>query len=1198
MSSGNPGNFGDFDLGFEVPEAKIVQEKIEAALPPLVHLQEKIEDSLRTTLDDAAQVINGHHMKMIGKMGEYLGDSDDRLRNIKSKITPVVHQRFSEAQVPALRIIREKDQVFDSLLGNRTEVINQVAEKIPQFPGLLLWTWKNEISPKYPQLTRDDFTAAGDELWNAAIAKANDIGTRGFSSTVKEAETIAAARGINCPDGGTWVEADPELGGGYCENVPEPSEDQGEISGEATPEITIVTADSPEVVINQVAYPVTTEVENTAFINPKPVPLRTGSTADPLSVTAQVSYWGAGPQFLPYGDKCLDVGKPPHHLGNVPILPEPYRFWPDANGVIPLLMQHNGEGYLVAYNGNTRKPAQIKVCWDESADPIPMVSEPVLEPSPTIETSECPPVSTPCIAVNCVTGIAPVPVALPLDCNPNDPECDEELEEGEVDPCDEAENFYVFYSAVDKGCYYRCDNSRGIRDSDQLLATYQDKEAADRHIAEECKAKDIPEIYYPQATPRPVTPSTQFPNLQESYFCSLAEWVNKFIDPILAGQAGSSADVSIQDMLAIWGIDKNGRIPALDNVLAGGADDSSWITSSINNVITAVAVGAATGLFRLVQWMGSTRACFSATWTGNATMYMIWGLFEQYIGPVFGQLRQQPQYRVQAECPQLLPDLEQSINMFLANKIDNKEMQALSRLNNYCFEPVEKLIQSRESQYSTSELLMLRMRGQIDENQFMYEVRRNGFMAKDAPEKLWDLHRAVPPISDLIRFMVRDVADEDIATKYGLDKYFPEKWQGKVKEWGEDQGVNDYIANAYWHAHWQMPAPSQLFEMGHRLSRLPVMDPAYTDWNTIEEAMRVNDWPDFWIKRFKEISYRRLTRVDLRRAYMIGSIGRPEVVEGYQQLGYDAANANVLADFAESLLLNRLEKSKDVKLYKQGVIDKSETQRRLIADGANLAQAANIIKDADEELDAKVKEKCALAIRDRFLQGTITNPQARAELIWQGTNVQRTDQLLKLWDCELGARDKKPTTSNLCKFKEQGLINDAQFTTALQNLGWDPIEIANIIKSCDIDIGVKQQRAVDKAARAAEAVARRETAEQRRRIAAAKAEQKARKAESAKSQAKSKASEKAREAAQKANLRRKAVLLKAADKVADIYGLSIDDAIAAVTAASQAMRRDYGFEANQATEAVKVGVQGLPKADPPEFMPYMQSIAEGYIIQV
>ena len=487
------------------------------------------------------------------------------------------------------------------------------------------------------------------------------------------------------------------------------------------------------------------------------------------------------------------------------------------------------------------------------------------------------------------------------------------------------------------------------------------------------------------------------------------------------------------------------------------------------------------------------------------------------------------------------------------------------------------------------------MRGQIDENTYRYEIRRNGFMAKDAPDKLWDLHRAIPPISDLVRFMVRDVADNNIAKKYGLDLDFPQKWQGKVAQWGEEQGINEYIASAYWRAHWQMPAPSQLFEMGHRLSRLPAGDPAFTDWATIEEAMRINDWPDFWIKRFKEISFRRLTRVDLRRAYLIGSINRAQVVEGYQQLGYDNANANVLADFAESLLVERLEKSRDVKLYKQGVIDAAELRTRLIADGANLAQANKIITDADSELDALVKEKCAEAIRDRFLQGTINQPQATAELILQGTNVQRTNQLLRLWNCELSARDKKPTTSRLCKFKEQGLINNAQFTTSLQNLGWDPIEIANIIASCDLDIGVKQQRAVDKAARQAQALARREAADQRRRQAEARAAAKEIEGQARKALTEGNKLQKAQEASQKANLKRKTILIKAADKVADIYGLSIEDAISAVTSASQAMRRDYGFNANQATEAVKVGVQGLPKADPPEFMPYMRSIAEGYV---
>ena len=327
---------------------------------------------------------------------------------------------------------------------------------------------------------------------------------------------------------------------------------------------------------------------------------------------------------------------------------------------------------------------------------------------------------------------------------------------------------------------------------------------------------------------------------------------------------------------------------------------------------------------------------------------------------------------------------------------------------------------------------------------------------------------------------------------------------------------------------------------------------------------------------------------------MIGSIDRAAVVEGYQQLGYKPKEANILADFAESLLINRLEKSRDVKLYKDGVIDKAECKNRLVADGATPAQADKIIKAADDELDAQVKDTCAGNVRKRFLEGTLAEPAARAELIALPINVQRTNHFIELWKCELKSVDKKPTTSNLCKFKEQGLINDVQFTAALKNLGWDPVEIANIIKSCDLDIGVRQQRAIDQAARAAQAVARRAAADQKRKQNEAKAEQKAQKAESAKSQAKAARAEKAREAAVKANLRRQSVLVKASDKVAEVYAISLDDALYAVNGAWRAIKREYGFDSNKATEAIKVGVQALPKKDPPPFYAHMQSIADGY----
>ena len=1194
MSFGGNGDFGGFDLGFEVPEARQIQEKLEEVVPANSYLANKVEQEIKDQIEDVQSVLSNKQLKIVGTMAAAMGDASDRQARLNSKVTPIVNQQLSEAQVPGLMVIREKDHVFDALLGDKTELINQVVERIPQWRALLLWTWKNEVKPNYPNLAKKDFAKAGNDIWEAAIQKAKSGGVRNIASEIKKAEALVQARQPECDPGEQWIEADDQYGDGYCTPVSDPEGDQPPIQ----PEVTGAEGEPG--------------VQGEPFVADIPVPIQTGKycvgTAAGFTFTdvqPRLEYqWmktGTG-QYEGYFQK---LGKVYICQGDVPvsILPKPppgYK-WVNYAGTDNAYVQQNRTTMRII-NESTGHIAHVESIELPFPCPQACMDQPVTEPEPipTIDTPEpvyqetCPPVSTPCVAVNCVTGIEPQPVPLPLDCKPGDADCPEEEEDNKVDPCEDAETYYVFYSTDDQGCYYRCDNANPIRVNDTSIGAFATKAEADQAIVDQCQSKQVPEIYYPGETPRPYAQPTEFPNIQESYFCEIAEWVNKFIEPILLGRLEPNAQQKVRDALSFLGINKSGRVPFMDNAISGVGGIAGAIGSVLNNVLQAIYVGMATGVVRLIEWIGNQRACFSTTWTGNFVMWFVWGLLAQYAGPAFGQLAQQSQYRVQAECPQLMPEMEQAITMSLAGKITEKETMALTRLNNYCFEPIEKLIAARETQYTTNELLMLRMRGQLDEKEFRYEVRRNGMRGADVPDKLWDLHRAIPPISDLVRFMVRDVADDKIAAKYGWDDFFTQKWTGDVKRWSDEQGVNEYIAKAYWRAHWQMPAPSQLFEMMHRLSRLPKGDPAYTDMATIDEAMRVNDWPDYWIDRFKAISYRRLTRVDIRRAYMIGSIGRAEVVEGYQQLGYDNKNANVLADFAESLLINRLEKSRDVKLYKQGVIDKGETKKRLVNDGASPLQADKIIKDADDELTAKVKETCASSEKKRFLEGTIDEATARINLLALPINLERTNQLIELWKCELKSVDKKPTTSRLCKFKEQGLINDAQFTDALKNLGWDAVEIANIIKSCDIDINAKQQRAIDKAARQADALARRNQADQRRKQNAAKAELKAKKAEDAKAQAKSKRTQKAQEAAIKANLRRQSVLIKAADKVADIYSVPLDDALYTVNFAWREMKRLYNFDSNKATEAIKVGVQALPKKDPPEFLPHMQTIAEGF----
>src|SRR5439155_2426641 len=118
----------------------------------------------------------------------------------------------------------------------------------------------------------------------------------------------------------------------------------------------------------------------------------------------------------------------------------------------------------------------------------------------------------------------------------------------------------------------------------------------------------------------------------------------------------------------------------------------------------------------------------------------------------------------------------------------------------------------------------------------------------------------LPPVTDILHFLVRGIGDPDIIKRFKLLDEFDVLYQGDLVKWGEAAGIRKETMEAYHAAHWIVPPPGQLFEMLRRLradNRPPGVQAA--DWDVTSEdldrALRENATAPFWRPRIKAISY-------------------------------------------------------------------------------------------------------------------------------------------------------------------------------------------------------------------------------------------------------------------------------------------------------------------------------------------------------
>lgn len=388
----------------------------------------------------------------------------------------------------------------------------------------------------------------------------------------------------------------------------------------------------------------------------------------------------------------------------------------------------------------------------------------------------------------------------------------------------------------------------------------------------------------------------------------------------------------------------------------------------------------------------------------------------------------QIRYIANANCRMQFMTPDQAMAAYLSDAIDYKKLDGHWAIANICPEALNSTLEASRAKPVPLQLAMMRRRKMIDAGGYASGMRRLGYVDSQTPEQLFQLTEQVPTMSDLIRLMVRDAGDESIATWPESDRIFTQKFGGKLKEWADFQGLTPDMMKYVFRAHWSIPAPGQLFRFYQRLRDNPRFGGRDKLLADVKNALIQQDILPFWHDHFLAVSYLPIGRIDIRRAFNIGSMTDDELVPAYAQLGYSDADCERLAKFSRRLRADSAVNHRAVKLWQKFAISRAEARTRMVDGGlpSDIVDAAL----SDAEISFATSPPAAA-----FVRGAINRQQFTDRLETAGVTQQTAgkiaDQLaLKIIDhpaakgYAIGAIDADQATSAMLEFGMSNQVVD------------------------------------------------------------------------------------------------------------------------------------------------------------------------------
>ena len=447
---------------------------------------------------------------------------------------------------------------------------------------------------------------------------------------------------------------------------------------------------------------------------------------------------------------------------------------------------------------------------------------------------------------------------------------------------------------------------------------------------------------------------------------------------------------------------------------------------------------------------------------------------ESKTGMPLTYMYQADQYASQYINPQYLPGQAEINAGYLTNQLSFGTWQCWTQANGNLPEPARTVMLSQQTKPGVMETVQLFYRGLITADELRLRMRALGVLEEKYTQNWVELYKVLPTATDLMRFMVRDSADEDVVAKYKYDTGFTEKFSGKVEKWSKAQGIESDVFKYFWRAHWEIPSNTALYEMFRRLrpdrpevvafqTNNPALVPGSDQWlaaggpqvvtrDDIRQAMLVNDVAPGWVDRLIEVSYNPITRTDAVRAFQIGSFDENRLRDAMLDVGYSPTDADTLVKFYRQNKAIRLSNltgtwtiRKITKYYKAGSITRDEATRLMKPLVGNPSEIDAILDGADAELTADQRAREVKALRRGYMYGEYGTDDAARLLNAYGLDAAQVVRTMRAWQTDRDGRHKQPSTTMITAWMVQGLVSATEAKRRLVNLGYKPSDADKIV---------------------------------------------------------------------------------------------------------------------------------------------------------